>query len=170
MFSRFQTLTVGLRVLDKGYIKADHVNKIIRSLPRRWEPMVTTFKVSKDLNAISLEELISVLRSHEIELDEFEPQKKRKSIVLKSTKKSNVNIFQVEDGSSEYSELEDELSMLSRTINKMWKHRQRKFSQHRRSENKGESSGHKRFSKKGIQCYECKELGHVRSECPNIQK
>src|ERR1051325_6586397 len=54
MFSRFQTLTAGLRVLDKGYTNSDHVNKIIRSLPRRWAPMVTAFKVSKDLNAISL--------------------------------------------------------------------------------------------------------------------
>src|ERR1051325_11193527 len=27
MFSRFQTLTAGLRVLDKGYTKADHVKK-----------------------------------------------------------------------------------------------------------------------------------------------
>ena len=45
MFSRFQTLITGLRVLNKGYTKADHVKKIIRSLPRRWAPMVTAFKV-----------------------------------------------------------------------------------------------------------------------------
>ena len=93
MFSRFQTLTSGLRVLDKGYTNADHVKKIIRILPRKWAPMVIAFKVSKDLNAISLEELISALRSHEIELDEFEPQKNGKSIALKSTKNSNVNTF-----------------------------------------------------------------------------
>ena len=80
-------------MLDKGYTNADHVKKIIKSLPRRWAPMVTTFKMSKDLNAISLEEMISALRSHEIELDEFEPQKKGKSIALKSTKNSNVNTF-----------------------------------------------------------------------------
>ena len=49
--------------------------------------MVKAFKVYKDMNEISLEELISALRSHEIELDEFEPQKKGKSIALKSTKK-----------------------------------------------------------------------------------
>ena len=55
--------------------------------------MVTTFKVSKDLNGISLEELISALRSHEIELDEFEPQKKGKSVALKSTIKFDVNSF-----------------------------------------------------------------------------
>ena len=62
MFSRFQTLIAGLRVLNKGYTKEDHVKKIIRSLPRRWEPMVTAFKVSKDLNDVSLEELTSAFK------------------------------------------------------------------------------------------------------------
>src|ERR1043165_4363946 len=87
MFSRFQTLTAGMRVLNKGYTKADHVKKIIISLPRRWAPMVTTFKVSKDLNNVSIEELISALRSHEIKLDKYDPQKKAKSVALKSTRK-----------------------------------------------------------------------------------
>lgn len=35
MFSRFQTLVAGLKVLDKGYSTVDHVKKIIRSLPKR---------------------------------------------------------------------------------------------------------------------------------------
>jgi len=73
MFSRFQMLVAGLRVLDKGYSTADHVKKIIRSLPAKWRPMVTALKMAKDLNNISLEELISSLRSHEIELQEDEP-------------------------------------------------------------------------------------------------
>src|SRR3954471_24831913 len=93
MFSRFQTLTAGLRVLDKGYTKTDHVKKIIRSLPRRWGPMVTAFKIAKNLNEVSLEELISALRSHEIELDANEPQKKGKSIALKSLNKKCTNAF-----------------------------------------------------------------------------
>src|SRR3954464_15308359 len=87
MFSRFQMLTARLRVLDKGYTKADHVKKIIRSIPKRWGPMVTAFKIAKNLNEVSLEELISALRSHEIELDANEPKKKGKSIVLKSNNK-----------------------------------------------------------------------------------
>src|SRR4051812_42622557 len=33
MFSRFQMLTAGLRVLDKGYTKVDHVKKIIKACP-----------------------------------------------------------------------------------------------------------------------------------------
>ena len=58
MFSRFQILVAWLKVMDKGYSIADHVKKIIRSLPKKWRPMVTTLKLAKDLNKISLEELI----------------------------------------------------------------------------------------------------------------
>ncbi|XP_058742377.1 uncharacterized protein LOC131614855 [Vicia villosa] len=83
MFSRFQTLAAGLRVLDKEYSTTDHVKKIIRSLPKKWRPMVTALIVSKDLNSTSLEELISSLRSHEIQLLEDEPQRKAKFVALR---------------------------------------------------------------------------------------
>ena len=66
MFSRFQILVVGLKVLDKGYSTADHVKKTIRSLPKKWRLMITALKLAKDLNKISLEELVSSLISHEI--------------------------------------------------------------------------------------------------------
>src|SRR3954463_87965 len=118
MFSRFQTLTAGLRVLDKGYTKAYHVKKIIRIFPRRWGPMVTAFKIAKNPNEVSLEKLISALRSHEIELDANEPQKKGKSTALKSNFKKCTKAFQAEEVDSEESESEseeeDELSMISR--------------------------------------------------------
>lgn len=35
MFSRFQTLVVGLKVLNKAYTTADHEKKIIISLPNK---------------------------------------------------------------------------------------------------------------------------------------
>lgn len=50
IFLRFQTLVISLNVLDKGYTTVDHVKKIIISLPKKWRPMVTSLKVSKDLN------------------------------------------------------------------------------------------------------------------------
>ena len=87
MFSRFQILVGGLKVLNKGYSTADHVKKIVISLPKKWRPMVTTLKLAKTLNTISLEELISFLRSHEIELEEDEPKKKGKPLALKFNKK-----------------------------------------------------------------------------------
>src|SRR3954453_13723940 len=174
MFSRFQTLTAGLRVLDKGYTKADHVKKIIRSLPRRWGPMVTAFKIAKNLNEVSLEELISALRSHEIELDANEPQKKGKSVALKSNIKKCTNAFQAkeEDPEESESEEEDELSMISRRLNQLWKSKQRKFRDVGSSKKfeRGESSDDRRFDKKKVMCYECNEPGHFRNECPKLQK
>lgn len=35
MFSRFQTLVIGLKVFNRGFTIADHVEKIIRSLPKK---------------------------------------------------------------------------------------------------------------------------------------
>ena len=49
---------------------------------------MTALKLAKDLNKVTLEELISSLRSHEIELNEDEPQKKNKFVALKSNRKS----------------------------------------------------------------------------------
>ena len=69
MFSRFKTLMAGLKVLNKGYSTADHVKKIIKSLSVKWSPTVTGVKLENDLNNTSIEEMISSLRSHEIELE-----------------------------------------------------------------------------------------------------
>src|ERR1044072_9920470 len=99
--------------------------------------MVTALKMEKDLNKISLEELISSLRSHEIELQEDEPRRKAKSVALKSNsrKAKALQAEEKSEGSKESSE-EDELSLISRRINRLWKRRQgRRFHQGpRRSE------------------------------------
>src|SRR4051812_4588187 len=128
--------------------------------------MVTTFKIAKNLNEVSLEELIIALRSHEIEQDANEPQKKGKSIALKSLNKKCTNAFQAEEEDSEESEEEeeeeednDELSMISRRVNQLWKSNQRKFKNFKSSKNpeRGESSGVRRSDKKKVTCFECKE-------------
>src|SRR3954463_16815454 len=137
--------------------------------------MATSFKIAKNLNEVSLEELISALRSHEIELDANEPQKKVKSIALKSNYKKYTNAFQAEEEDSEESESEeeeDELSMISIRVNQLWKRKQRKFKNFRSSKKpeKGESSGSRRSDKKKVTCYECNESGHYKNECPKLQK
>ena len=129
------------------------------------------FQRSKDLNNVSLEEFISALRSHEIELDEHEPHKKGKSLALKSIKKYETNAFQDEEENSEESASEeDELSLLSRRMNQLWKHRQKKFRNFKKSEDKPESSGRKNSHIREIICYECKEPGHYKSDCPKLQR
>ena len=84
MFSRFQTLVFGLQVLNKSYIVSDHVKKILRSLSAKLRPKVTSIHDTKDTNKHSLENLISSLKSHEMELIGDEPTKKSKSIAQKS--------------------------------------------------------------------------------------
>ncbi|XP_050920064.1 uncharacterized protein LOC127137668 [Lathyrus oleraceus] len=117
MFSRFQMLVARLKTMDKGYSTTDHVNKIIRSLPKKWRPMVNSLKLEKDLNSVSLKELVSYLRSHEIKLEEDE--KRGKSVTLKSKPEKTIS-YQVEEeleGSDEDSKDDDELSLISKRVN-----------------------------------------------------
>src|ERR1044072_3080940 len=173
MFSRFQMLVAGLRVLDKGYSTTDHVKKIIRSLPAKWRPMVTALKVAKDLNSISLEKLISSLRSPEIELQEDEPRRKVKSVALKSSS-IKAKALQAEEESEDSEEIsEDELSLISRRINRLWKHREgRRFNKGPKNvKGRFEStSGHKKAADKEVISFECKEPGHYKNEFPKLKK
>ncbi|XP_050895080.1 uncharacterized protein LOC127101651 [Lathyrus oleraceus] len=82
-------------------------------------------KEKKVLNSISLEELVSSLRSHEIELEEDEPQKRGKSVSLKS-KPEKTKAYKYEgesEGSDKDSKDDDEFSMISKRVNKLWKHK-----------------------------------------------
>ncbi|XP_050889632.1 uncharacterized protein LOC127094916 [Lathyrus oleraceus] len=177
LIQKFQTLVVGLKVLDKGYIITDHVKKIIRSLPKKWRLMVTTLKLSKDLNNISLEELINSLRSHEIELEEDEPRKKRKSIALKSRSERrkverNKAIQAEEEEEDDYenvdSDDDDELSLLSRRIKQLCRKINNNFRRPRQKGDRPDSTSRGRPNKE-VTCYECKETGHYRNECPKLK-
>jgi len=81
MYSRFQTIVSGLQILKKSYVASDHVSKILRSLPVRWRPMVTAIEEAKDLNTLSVEDLVSFLKVHEISLNEHELAKKSKLLL-----------------------------------------------------------------------------------------
>src|ERR1044072_9363835 len=108
---------------------------------------------------ISLEELISSLRSHEIELQEDEPRRKVKSMALKSSsRRAKALQAKEESEESEESSEEDELSLISRRIDHLWKHRQgRSFNKGpRNAKGRFEStSGQKKFADREVICFEC---------------
>lgn len=83
MFSRFQVLISRFRDLNKSYTTFDHVKNILRSLPAKYRPKVAAIQEAKGLNKISLESLISNLRSHEMEIIGDEPTNISKSFALK---------------------------------------------------------------------------------------
>jgi len=168
MYSRFQTLVSGLQILKKSYVASDHVNKILRSLPAKWRPKVTTIEEVKDLNTLSVEDLISSLKCHEIGLNEHEPIKKHKSIALKSKGKSTKALKALDSEKESTSEDSDEdpeivqkMAMLSNRLQYLAKKNKRFLS-------RGSSHRSSRKEEKG--CFNYKKTGHFIAECPDLQK
>jgi len=160
MYSRFQTLVSGLQILKKSYVASDHVNKILRSLPAKWRPKVTAIEEVKDLNTLSVEDLISSLKYHEIGLNEHEPIKKPKSIALNSRGKSSKALKALESeeestsgDSDEDPEIVQKMAMLSNKLQYLAKKNKRFLS-------KGSKSS--RREEKG--CFNCKKTGHFIAE------
>jgi len=67
MLSRFQTLVFGLKVLNKSYTTLGHIKSILRSLHVRLRPKLVAIHKTKDINKVSLDNLIRSLKSREIE-------------------------------------------------------------------------------------------------------
>nr|KYP31703.1 hypothetical protein KK1_047830 [Cajanus cajan]KYP31705.1 hypothetical protein KK1_047832 [Cajanus cajan] len=76
LFGRFQTIVNELSFLGRTYDNFDHIDKLLRSLPRKWRPQVTTFRASKNMENLSLEELIGLLKVHELELQQDDAGRK----------------------------------------------------------------------------------------------
>jgi hypothetical protein len=172
MFSRFQTLVSGLQVLKKSYTVPDHVKKILRSLPPKWRPKVTTFQESKNLDDVTLEDLISSLKSHELELMADEPVWKSKPLALNSTKSSSkalkANVVDTEEAASEEM-LEDgsedeEMALMTRRF-QQWNKRFGKLSS---KGSRSRSSGFKDKKEDLNECYNCKKSGQFIADCPEM--
>jgi len=167
MYSRFQTLVSGHQILKKSYVASDHVSKILRSLPARWRPKVTAIEEVKDLNTLSVEDLISSLKVHEIGLNEHEPAKKNKSITLPSKGKSSkaLKVIESEEESPDRDSDEDPTEKMAMLSNKLeyLARKNRKFLSKR--------GGYKSFKKEDQKgSFNCKKPGHFIVDCPNLQK
>jgi len=167
MYSRFQALVSGLQILKKSYVASDHVSKILRSWPARWRPEVTTIEEAKDLNTLSVEDLVSFLKVHEIGLNEHELAKKVKFIALPSKGNSSkaFKVIESEDESPDGDSDEDptkKMTMLSNKLEYLAK-KNRKFLSKR--------GGYKSFKKEDQKgCFNCKKSGHFIADCPDLQK
>jgi len=65
MFGCFQTISNELRSLGRTYDNYDHIDKILRSLSRKWRSQVIALRVLQNLDSMSLEELVGTLKVHE---------------------------------------------------------------------------------------------------------
>ncbi|WJX24389.1 25S rRNA (cytosine(2870)-C(5))-methyltransferase [Trifolium repens] len=174
MYSRFKILVAGLQVLKRSYTTSDHVRKILRSLPSRWRPKVTAIQEAKDLDKLGLEELISSLMSHEIELSSDEPQKKLKSVALPSISvsskalKAKVVESEAEESSIDNQEEgsdDDFFALLSKNFQK-WSLRKGKNFQGRGFGSRNNTSKDKKDDTKNY--FNCHKPGHFMADCPEL--
>ena len=87
MYTRFTDVINGLKALGKNFSNFELVTKILRSLPKSWDPKVTAIQEAKDLKTFPLEELIGSLMTYEMtcqDHDELENPlpKNRKDMTL----------------------------------------------------------------------------------------
>ncbi|MCH84802.1 aspartyl-tRNA synthetase [Trifolium medium] len=160
MFARFQTLVSGLQVLKKSYTVADHVRKILRSLPPKWRPKVTAFQEAKVLKDVTLESLISSLRSREMELQADEPDKKIKFVALSSTNILSKTLKAKEEAAED--ESDEEMALMTRRF-QQWAKKNRNFSN---SSNGSRSSDSRGKKEEHLRCFNCNKIGHFIADCP----
>ncbi|KAH9734859.1 Integrase catalytic domain-containing protein [Citrus sinensis] len=152
--NRFTDIVNTLGALGKTFSNSEKVKKIIRSLPKEWRPKRTSIEEAKDLNILPIDDLIGSLISYEEDLAaERGNEETKKNIALKATKYES-------DGESESDD--EELAMLARRFKNFFK----KTSDRRKFRN----FKNQKEKKEVIICYECKKPGHIRSECPLLNK
>ena len=97
------------------------MSKVLRSLPARWRPKVTAIEEAKDLNTLSVEDLVSSLKVHEISLNEHESAKKSKSIALPSKRKSPkaLKVIESKEESPDGDFDEDPAEMMAMLLNRL---------------------------------------------------
>ena len=66
IFTRLTDITNDLKSLGRMYSNADLVQKILRSLPDKWDPKVTGIQEAKNLSTLPLNELMGSLITHEL--------------------------------------------------------------------------------------------------------
>jgi len=66
MYTRFTHITNELKLFGKFFTTEVLVRKIVRFLPRLWEAKVTAIQEEKNMNKISLDELIGNLQIYEL--------------------------------------------------------------------------------------------------------
>jgi hypothetical protein len=156
MYARFQVLVSGLQVLKKSYNVADHVKKILRSLSPKWRPKVNAFQESKDLDEVTLENLISSLKSHELELMADESTKKMRGITLNFTSSSKALKAKV---------IESEEEAFEGAKVSQWAKRSKKYAGKFDSSSK-KFVGSKDKKEEQNKCFKCNKPGHFIAECP----
>ena len=98
MYARFTHITNELKSLGKSFTTEELVMKILRTLPYSWEAKVTAIQEAKDMNKITLLEVIGNLQTYELtkSSQQKEETKKDRGLALKASEEDESNLDEEE--------------------------------------------------------------------------
>ncbi|KAI0496417.1 hypothetical protein KFK09_022733 [Dendrobium nobile] len=160
MYTRFTQIMTSLHALGREISNSEKVNKILRCLPSSYDAKITAITESKEPNVYSIDNLLGSLIAYEQgvsqRLRDAGEKKKERTVELKASNS---------ESESSAEEEEDKIALMTRQFKNFLKRKQK---HHQNSWNKGTSSMSNKASSNTI-CFECKKLGHLRTDCPNLK-
>jgi hypothetical protein len=126
------------------------VQKILRSLPMRFNPNISSLEEISDLDSISMDELHGIFTAYEMRTEQENPDVKEAT--FKASKRSKQNKKEQEEYSSnsDTSEDDEELGNFVKRLNKGTNGRYR--------------------GKIPLICFNCYGIGHFSNKCPHKKK
>jgi hypothetical protein len=126
------------------------VQKVLRSLPMRFNPKISTLEERSDLNSISMDELHGIFTAYEMRTEQENPDVKE--AVFKASKRSKKKKKEQEEYSSsiDVSEDDEEVANFVKRLNK--------------------GTNSKYIGKLPLICFNCDGIGHFANKCPHKKK
>lgn len=149
MFERFSKIINGLNLLGRKLSEKEIVAKVLRSLTPRWNSKVSAVEEGRNYEALTYDQLRGNLITYEsVILNSQGEESKKKSLALKTS------IPREEEKDEDNEDEDEELAFLIKRFNRLAQRKNFNF--------KGKN--------KEPKCYECGEIGHIKPNCPKIQK
>ncbi|XP_075491081.1 uncharacterized protein LOC142529427 [Primulina tabacum] len=163
------------------------VSKVLRSLPERFNIKICAIDEAKDTSKMALEDLISSLRTFEMNLD-MQKKDKGKTIALQASNDSYNELLQISQEVNDSDLCEDSISFITKKFGDYLKRirdkkknaQPSKFSSLPAPEKSQQYPAKQQFQPQNevkgqyiskrydsVQCRECKGFGHYANECAN---
>jgi hypothetical protein len=127
------------------------VQKVLRSLPMRFDPKISTLEEREDLNSISMDELHGIFTAYEMRTEQENPDIKEATFkASKRSKKKGKKKEKEHSNNSDVSEDDEEVTNFVRRLNKGTNDRYR--------------------GKLPLICFNCDGIGHFSNKCPHKKK
>jgi hypothetical protein len=122
------------------------VQKVLRSLPMRFDPKISTLEERADLNSISMDKLHGIFTTYEMRTEQENPDIKEEAFkASKRSKKKGKKKEKEHSNNSDVSEDDEEATNFVRILNK----------------------GTNKFP---LICFNCDGIGHFANKCPHKKK